>query len=77
MAVLVLLIPGIVFIGMSFMEFSRPEGWLDWLLEGFFAFIVWFSIPLMLALSLFMTIKNMSSDKSGELLLKLLCRNLS
>jgi hypothetical protein len=69
MAALVLLIPGIVFIGMCFMEWSRPEGWLDWLFSGLFGLVGWFGIPIALALSLFKNLHNISFDKMRGILI--------
>jgi hypothetical protein len=63
MAVLGLLIPGIFWTGMCLMEFSSPEGFWDWLLQGLFALFAWFSIPISLALSLFTSIHRVSFDK--------------
>jgi hypothetical protein len=53
MAVLGLLIPGLVFASMCFLEFSRPEGLLDWFQCVLIALVLWFGVPIMLALSLF------------------------
>jgi hypothetical protein len=65
MAALGILIPGAVFVGMCCMEWSRPEGWFDWLWSTLFALVVWFGIPIMLCLSLFMDIHGISSDKKS------------
>ena len=65
MAMLVLLIPGIFFIGLCLTVWSRPEVWLDWLLNGLVAIFVWFGIPITLALSLFMRLYKISSEKRG------------
>jgi hypothetical protein len=45
------------------MEFSRPEGLLDWLLGGCVFLFVWLGIPILLALSLFVSIHRISFDK--------------
>jgi peptidoglycan/LPS O-acetylase OafA/YrhL len=68
MAAVGLLIPGIVFIGMCLMEWSRPEGWLEWLFSGLFALVIWFGIPIVLALSLFKDIHSISTDKKQGLM---------
>jgi hypothetical protein len=66
-SLLVLLIPTIVFVGVSLTEFSAPEGWLDWLATGFCVFAIWFSIPIMLALSLFISIGSIAFDQKHSL----------
>lgn len=66
MAVLGLLIPGLVFIMMCSL-WSRPDGWLDWLLSGFCALVTWFGVPIMLALALFKRICSISLDKKQGL----------
>ncbi|MGD0814378.1 MAG: hypothetical protein ABSA83_12295 [Verrucomicrobiota bacterium] len=71
MAALDLLIPGIVFIGMCLMEWSRPEGWVDWLFSALVALVVWFGIPLSLALSLFKDICNIRFDKRMSLVFEI------
>jgi hypothetical protein len=63
MAVLGLLIPGLVFVGMCCMEWSRPEGWWEWLFTGLYALAVWFGIPIMLAVSLFLKLLKISVNK--------------
>ena len=62
MAVLGLLIPGLVFASMCFLEFSRPEGLWDWFQSVLIALFFWFGVPIMLALSLFWKI-SFSSKK--------------
>jgi len=65
MAVLGLLIPGLVFASLCFLEFSRPEGLADWFLSVLAALVYWFAIPIMLSLTLFKSIYNISFEKRG------------
>jgi hypothetical protein len=53
MAVLVVLIPGLVIATICHLEFSRPEGWWDWLTAALIVVGLWLSVPIILALSLF------------------------
>jgi peptidoglycan/LPS O-acetylase OafA/YrhL len=53
MAVLVVLIPGLVFTSTCLLAFTRPEGWTDWLVAVLTALLYWFATPILLALSLF------------------------
>jgi peptidoglycan/LPS O-acetylase OafA/YrhL len=71
MAVLVVLIPGLVITAMCLMEFSRPDGWLDWLMAGVFVFVGWLGVPILLALSLFTNISIASGKKSLALEFKI------
>jgi len=50
--VLGILIPAVVFVGMSLMVWSRPQIWWEWLLDPLVLFI-WFGMPVTLAVSLF------------------------
>ena len=60
MAALDLLLSGLVFILMCLMEFSRPVGFSDWILSGMIVLLGWFGIPILLALSFFKNIQNVS-----------------
>ena len=52
LAVLGLVIPAVFWSGMSLMEFSRPAWW-EWPFDILFVLVVWFGIPILLAVSLF------------------------
>lgn len=52
LAVLGLVIPIVFWTSMCLMEFSRPAWW-EWPFGAMFALVVWFGIPIMLAVSLF------------------------
>ena len=56
MTVLVILIPGLVIASTCLLEFSRPEGWWDWLTAVLIVFFCWLGVPILLALSLFKNI---------------------
>jgi hypothetical protein len=51
-AILGILIPAVVYIGMCLMIFSRPEAWWDWLLCGLVTAAL-FALPVTFAVALF------------------------
>ena len=53
MAVLVILIPGLLFAAMCRWEWSWPDGWFDFAVDLAMGLLLWFGVPVLLAVSLF------------------------